>query len=212
MKAALHEGIAATTGSEVASAGVELQGTERRVSVRMRRRLPHWTADGGTYFVTFRLFDSLSPELARRIAGRKLAHRLVDRFLDRGDGCCYLRDPRAADIVQEAVRFFHGQRYVLHAWAVMPNHVHAVFRTMPGVTLASVTHSWKSFTAGQINRLLLRSGRLWREESFDTLIRDSKQFERIVAYVFRNPEKAGLMNWRWASVLDTPFELRPPAV
>lgn len=80
---------------------------------------------------------------------------------------------------------------------------------MSGITLGGVTHSWKSFTASRINQLLHKSGQLWQEESFDTLICDPGQFRRIVDYVVRNPQKAHLSNWRWVGLVNTRFELRP---
>ena len=112
----------------------------RTISIR-QRRMPHWTTDEGTYFVTFRLIDAMSPELARRIALRKRPHRLADRILDRCMGRCWLRDSRVAGIVDRALRFFDEARYVLHAWTIMPNHVHVAFRLLPGISLANVTRN-----------------------------------------------------------------------
>jgi REP element-mobilizing transposase RayT len=37
-----------------------------------------------------------------------------------------LSDPRLAEIVWNALKFFDGQRYDLLAWSVMPNHVHGI--------------------------------------------------------------------------------------
>src|ERR1051326_9077803 len=97
--------------------------SSRTIQLR-NRRLPHWTAEQGTYFVTFRLSDSLSNDLAMRIASRKRRSLLIQRFLDRGDGRCWLRDPRIAALVDRSLRFFDGDRSLLHAWTIMPNHVH----------------------------------------------------------------------------------------
>jgi len=51
----------------------------------------------------------------------------MDRFLDRGaNGPLYLRHPEVANLVVGVLRDGQSrfQRYELHAFVVMPNHVH----------------------------------------------------------------------------------------
>ncbi len=192
-----------------------------QVEKRKGAYLPHWLQDGAAYSVTFRLADSLPEEvvesfirereeIVRRAAaaGRSLtvdeSKRLetlyserVEAYLDAGHGACYMNDPRIAELVQSALLFFDGQRYDLVAWAVMPNHVHAVFVPRAKFDLAQILHSWKSYTSNQANGLLNRQGSFWQPEYFDHLIRDAADFERSVRYVLDNPKRAGLTNWRW---------------
>ena len=101
-----------------------------------------------------------------------------------------------ADVVQNSLLFFHGARYFLNAWAIMPNHVHAVVRPADGIGLSEVLHSWKSFTANAV--LVNRSGAFWQAESWDHLVRDELDFARCVEYTVGNPGSAGLRDWRWA--------------
>src|SRR5688572_3745099 len=105
----------------------------RTVTISNRGTLPHWQTEEGTYFVTFRLFDSLPADLARIRSGKRLEHEL-----DRGLGSAHLARPQIGDLVFNAIRVFNGERYILHSACVMPNHVHAVFRTVPGVSLTAV--------------------------------------------------------------------------
>ena len=186
-----------------------------------RGKLPHWEREGGTYFVTFRLADSL-PVTARAVIeaerrdivqtashlGRELSvselRRLdrlhsekIEELLHAGHGQCHLQDDRCAEVVANALKHFDGKRYVLHAWCIMPNHVHVVFSAASGHSLSSIMHSWKSFTANQCNRLLDRRGSFWMDESFDRLIRDEAEFEQRVHYTLENPVKAGLKEWKW---------------
>jgi ATP-dependent DNA helicase DinG len=58
--------------------------------------------------------------------------------------------------------------------------------------LAEITHSWKSFTAHEINDLLNRKGSLWQPESFDCIVRHEAQLEKFSAYICENPAKASL--------------------
>ena len=194
-----------------------------------RGRLPHLKREGASYFVTFRLADSLP---ATEILGLKrerealladaLAHKRpltwheqqqllawysdkVDRLLDAKCGACFLKQPEIAELVARALQFHAGQRYDLRAWVVMPNHVHAVVWPYPGHTLSQILHSWKSYTANQANRLLGRAHEpFWQKETYDHWIRDDAEGARLVAYVEDNPVKAHLCarpeDWRWSSV------------
>jgi REP element-mobilizing transposase RayT len=84
---------------------------------------------------------------------------------------------------------FH--RYDLHAFVIMPNHVHLL--ATPHVTARYWLGPLKGFTAHEANRMLGRSGAFWQNESYDRLVRDGKEFERIRAYIEHNPVKAGLV-------------------
>ncbi len=108
-----------------------------------------------------------------------------------------MRDPRIAAIVADALRHFQGERYRLLAWCVMPNHVHVVFSPLGQNALASIVHSWKSFSAQAANRLLRRSGPFWQREYFDHLVRDEVSLARILRYVGQNPSTADLRDWPW---------------
>jgi REP element-mobilizing transposase RayT len=194
------------------------------VTIRDRGHLPHWEVEGGTYFVTIRLGDSLplsvlesirferkdillnAERQSRKVSDTEL-ERLEELFserieacLDSGIGACHLANPLIADLVAGALQFFDGQRYRQFAWSVMPNHVHAVFLALPNWSLEKVLHSWKSFTAKEANKMLEREGRFWEEEYFDHLIRDEDEFCRYIEYVASNPRRAGLKGWRWVWV------------
>lgn len=62
---------------------------------------------------------------AQNIASREQRIKL-EEYLDRGLGECFLRDPRIATLVEQAICFHHGRRFELLAWVVMPNHVHSL--------------------------------------------------------------------------------------
>lgn len=52
----------------------------------------------------------------------------VDEWLDYRPAVRHLADPRLATEIVKALKFFASERYDLVAWAVMPSHVHWVFR------------------------------------------------------------------------------------
>ena len=99
-----------------------------------------------------------------------------------------------------ALRFWHGKKYRLVAWCIMPNHVHVVLHLLPGQKQAEVVKSWKIHSARAANRLLGRSGAVWEREYYDRLLRREGELDRAVQYVLNNPGKAGLKNWKlvWA--------------
>jgi len=190
------------------------------VQIRQGANLPHWTLDGATYAVVFRLADSLPQavvmawreERAALVAEqsakgtltpaheerlRALFAEKIECQLDAGHGACWLRRPEIASLVADALRYFDGERHLLAAWCVMPNHVHAVVRPLAPQTLPDVIQSWKGYSARAANRLLGRSGAFWQAEPYDHVIRDAADFAHAVRYVWENPTKAGLRDWPW---------------
>jgi putative DNA methylase len=85
----------------------------------------------------------------------------------------------------------------------MPNHVHALLVTEHMQPLSRIVHSWKSYSANGVNKLLSRSGRLWRREYYDHFVRDVDEYVAVVDYIENNPVSAGLVqiasDWRWSS-------------
>ena len=122
------------------------QDAQAMVQKRQGAFLPHWTREGGTYFVTFRLADSLPQSvlkawlnerdaIVRRAKAEKRPlsraeedrlHRLyserVERYLDAGHGSSSLARDDVAALVAGALRYFDRDRYHLYAWCVMPKH------------------------------------------------------------------------------------------
>lgn len=174
-----------------------------------RGYLPHYDQPGIAQAVTFRLADSLPKskrnewEHLRQIVNVAERIRQIERYLDQGAGSCLLRQPECADIVQSALLHFDGQRYRLISWCVMPNHVHVLLKTAAGHPLGKVIHSWKTFTAREINKLVQRVGPLWQEDYFDTFMRDDDHQWAEKDYIEGNPVKAGLVSraidWPWSS-------------
>jgi putative transposase len=143
------------------------------------RHLPHWRQSGATYFVTFRLADSLpqdklheldelrldwqrrhpppqSREFIEEFA--RLTSQRVEGWLDQGMGSCVLKEPSLAAFVTQGLHHFDGERCELDAYVVMPNHVHAIVRPThyQSHPLEMLLKSWKQFSAKRINAELAR--------------------------------------------------------
>ncbi|TLD71448.1 NUDIX domain-containing protein [Phragmitibacter flavus] len=177
------------------------------------RNLPHWQHPDATYFVTFRLADSLPAHLLAQWqqerknwlshhpepwTGQTIAeyqtrfHETRETWLDQGHGSCTLRDPSLSNIVASALQHFHEDRYLLDQFVIMPNHAHLILKPLPGQSLSKILQSIKWFTAREINRALNRSGPFWMDESYDHIIRDWNELNRFRQYIQQNPEKARL--------------------
>jgi REP element-mobilizing transposase RayT len=130
----------------------------------------------------------------------KSKSKTIEKYLDQGAGACFLARPEVGAVVAEALMRFEGVRYRLLAWCVMPNHVHAVLQPFEPFHLSSILHSWKSFSAQKINRILRKKGAFWQREYYDHLIRDGEELGRAIAYTAQNPEKAGFQEWKWVYV------------
>jgi putative transposase len=116
----------------------------------------------------------------------------IERWLDAGYGSCVLRRRECARIVDDALRYFDGQRFAFISSVVMPNHVHALFVQHTEHPLENLIRSWKTFTARSINHLLETSGTLWQRSYFDRLVRNEQHLSNCVRYIRRNPERANL--------------------
>ena len=131
---------------------------------------------------------------------------MIDKYEDSGVGQCFMRDDRVAQIVKDALFYYDGNKYKIIAWCIMPNHVHILISLLKTVSLSEIIHSWKSYSANQINKLLNRTGQVWMMEYFDRYIRDYDHFEKVVNYIHNNPVKAGLVKspseYRWSSAFE----------
>lgn len=133
--------------------------------------------------------------------------RHFDAWLDRchAESPVWLRQEKIARIVSEVIHEFDGQRYALMAYCIMPNHVHLLIDTRGykidvshrGTTahypLSDMLKQLKGRSSHLANQALKRSRMFWQHESYDHVVRDSKELERIHWYILNNPVKAGLV-------------------
>ncbi len=193
---------------------VRFRGFDKRAAIKMtRRHLPHWEQEGATYFVTFRLADSIASDLLAKWREEratwlkfhprpwdwKTAREYIRRFeeerehwLDRGHGSCLLRNRLVQQTIVENLNRFDHQRYVIDAFVVMPNHVHVIVKPLEPNSLSGILHSWKSYTGNRINELLNRKAPVWMAETFDTIVRDYSHLTACRDYIARNPQEANL--------------------
>lgn len=178
-----------------------------------RGYLPHLDVPGLTQSVNFRLHGSLPKPVIERFQ-QELKHLTsedakremllkVDQHLDECKGPKLLDNPTNAEIVQRILLNADGVYYRLHAWCVMPNHIHALLTPLGKVSLGQIVKGWKGITNRLIRRLDPTIERVWAEDFFDRYIRDENHFWNEVTYIHNNPVKARLCvkpdDWAWSS-------------
>ena len=204
---------------QLRATGVRDFPNPKRSGIHTRGYLPHVKREGASYFVTFRLADSLPKETLLRFKhewateltlrpaqpteAAKNLQRKIERCLDTGAGNCFLADPRIATITRDAFQYFAGKRYDLEEWVIMPNHVHLIIRPLAAESLSSTLQNRKGFIAKQANQILQRTGQpFWQPESYDHWIRNDHEMAQIRRYIRNNPVKARLCKspeeWRWS--------------
>jgi REP element-mobilizing transposase RayT len=128
-----------------------------------------------------------------------------DERLDQSPyGPVWLQDTRVARMLAAALKYGEADRqfYKLHAWVIMPNHVHVVLE--PRVAMPGIMRWLKGRTGRMANRILGRTGMpFWQEEAFDHWLRSAEELQEAIDYVEDNPVKAGLAGtkgqWAWSS-------------
>lgn len=179
---------------------------------------PHFESQHHIQHICVHLADSLPRRVLERMAGELKAmppslrdaekERRVNAYLDAGYGDCVLREADVARMVQESLLHFAGKRYHLHAWCIMPNHVHILMQPAHGITMSTSMASWKKYTGRRISAWRQQHrghppGPVWHREFFDRYIRDEEHYRNALRYIHENPVKAGLVGkaeeWQWSS-------------
>jgi REP element-mobilizing transposase RayT len=142
-----------------------------------RRNLPHIEEPGATYYVSF----STCRE--------------------------FVLPDEARTLIFDHCLFENGRKVHMHAFVVMPDHVHMLFTPLldeqgDPYPLAEIMNGIKGASSHSLNNLLGRKGKLWEPESFDRITRSDGDFEFRLLYIVENPIAAGLArgpnDYRWA--------------
>jgi len=124
-----------------------------------------------------------------------------------------LLEPGAAQVFVEHLVFMVSQSdLLLHAFVVMPEHVHLLV-TPEALTGSKALENLKKRTAAKINRAAGRSGRFWLAGGgYDRNIETASEYKEKLNYIHNNPVARGLvesaLGWPHSSAafyLDGPY-------
>ncbi|MFQ5692305.1 MAG: transposase, partial [Nitrospinota bacterium] len=105
-----------------------------------------------------------------------------------------LSDRGLASKVVEAIYFLRRKgRFRLHAFVLMPDHLHLICSPLSNHGLPSIVHSLKSYTAKELNREMGKTGKVWQSGYYSYAIRGLRDLEEKVRYVWENPLRRGLV-------------------
>ena len=133
----------------------------------------------------------------------------MDSYLDTSrEGPQWLGREGIAKVVEEVLR---RQECELHAYVIMPNHVHALLT--PRIAATRLMQFIKGASAREANKILFLSGRpFWQHQSYDHRVRTPEEFSKIQAYIENNPVKAGFVTsperYHWSSAWSGWSELQ----
>jgi REP element-mobilizing transposase RayT len=144
-----------------------------------------------------------------------------DNLLDNNLKIQHLKNYKIAEIVKTTLHYPDKKYYNLICYTIMPNHVHLVFHLLENIginnsqsgltvlqksndvaqtimseRLSKIMKSIKGISAREANKLLNSKGSFWQSESYDHIVRDEDELERIIKYVLYNPVKANLVE-KW---------------
>jgi putative transposase len=156
-------------------------------------RLTHRIMPGCTYFITTRSFQSTS----------------------------LFQVPATADtIVAILLHYRETGSDQLHAFVVMPNHLHLLLTPSGTSSLEKSMQLIKGASSHQIHKQLNRRMEIWQSGFHEATIRDEADYHSKIRYIHQNPVSARLAanpsDWKWSSAsqlckLDPiPQGLKPP--
>ena len=160
--------------------------------MKKHSNLPHIDLIGYYQFVTFRTFDSVDDFLKRyRKVDLSLSKKeyIIDKYLDSSKNGRYL-EGKVLEFMYSFLKYLDSTYYELVAFAIMPNHIHILFKQIK--PLKETINIIKGISAKEINSILKREGKFWDNGYFDKVIRDTKHFEITYNYIKNNPLKVNL--------------------
>jgi len=103
----------------------------------------------------------------------------------------FFRHDRWARLMQSTIHHYNGTGYTLHAYVIMPDHLHLLLTPIESIEKAvQLIKGGFSFRA---KRELEWAGEIWQPGFTDHRIRDEEDWLRHIAYIRSNPIDAKLV-------------------
>ena len=155
-----------------------------------RRHLPHWRQAGATYFVTFRLADSIPKNILLQWREQRnlwlKAHGITNGLSEDE------KARRYAAVLQQTLVHFHNQRSWIGDFVIMPNHVHLLIQPFDKHPLEEWLQSVKSYAARRFDKHTMVDGKVFQQESYDRIVRNREELAAYRKYIEANGIKANL--------------------
>jgi putative transposase len=121
--------------------------------------------------------------------------------------------PEAAEILTRTILHYRDcGAYLLHEFAVMPDHLHLLLTPSPTISLEKCVQLVKGGSSYQIHKERNEKLEIWQEGFYDWTVRDANDWRAKVEYIRLNPVRAKLVekpqDWPYSSAA-TQFLLDP---
>jgi putative transposase len=101
-----------------------------------------------------------------------------------------------AELLVKTLFHYRDQgRYALHGFVVMPEHVHVLLTPSESQTVERCAQCIKGGFSHEVRAQF--HGEVWQVGFHEHRIRDGEDFRRQLGYIAANPEKRGLIDWRF---------------
>jgi putative transposase len=99
-----------------------------------------------------------------------------------------------AELLVKTLFHYRDQgRYVLHGFAVMPEHLHVLLTPSESQTIERCAQCIKGGFSHEVRSQF--RGEVWQPSFHEHRIRDGEDFRRQLGYIAANPERRGLAYW-----------------
>jgi putative transposase len=106
-----------------------------------------------------------------------------------------LQSERMAELFCELLsRYQATNKFFLHAFVVMPNHIHLLLTIPDGMTLERAMQFVKGRFSFEAGKAFGMRGSIWQKSYLDRRVRDGAECERYQKYIEQNPVKTGLVS------------------
>jgi putative transposase len=107
----------------------------------------------------------------------------------------FREDELAATCLKALENSTETYQAILHAYCLMPDHVHMLIEIPESVSLEAVVHHFKT-TSGYSLKQMTRLP-AWQTSYYDHILRSEEALENVAEYIWGNPVTAGLVENAW---------------
>jgi putative transposase len=140
------------------------------------------------------------PRIAR-VCAIDFPHHITQRGNNRAN--VFFEDDDRKVYLETLLKYSQKCRFEIWSYCLMSNHVHILAVPKRGESLSRGIGGTNLVYTQYINRKYRRSGRLWQNRFFSTIIDEESYLWAVVRYIERNPVRAKLVDraedYHWSS-------------
>jgi len=109
------------------------------------------------------------------------------------EGQALFQSERVTKLLIETILGYREQeRYLLHEFVIMPNHLHLLLTPQPGITIERAMQFIKGGFSHRAGKELAIAREIWQRGYVDHRVRDARDYQHHRDYIRMNPVRAHL--------------------